>query len=208
MAKALPLLILIAAFVFLFPGLTEPMITVTGNLDKADVVELGKVMLTEDSRIAESVVKMVSGFIDNLNIEGDVQVYDRSRSILSTVKDLFDSGNWFVGFLILLFSVIIPFTKATLLFVVLVIKDHVKQGRIMRFSNGISKWSMADVFVVAVFVAYLAAKATQNTDDIFALDAKFGLGFYCFTAYCLLSLLSAQLIKVSPAPAAKVKAKA
>lgn len=208
MAKALPLLILIAAFVFLFPGLTEPMITVTGNLDKADVVELGKVMLTEDSRIAESVVKMVSGFIDNLNIEGDVQVYDRSRSILSTVKDLFDSGNWFVGFLILLFSVIIPFTKATLLFVVLVIKDHVKQSRIMRFSNGISKWSMADVFVVAVFVAYLAAKATQNTDDIFALDAKFGFGFYCFTAYCLLSLLSAQLIKVNPAPAAKVKAKA
>jgi paraquat-inducible protein A len=49
---------------------------------------------------------------------------------------------------------------------------------------------MNDVFVVAVYTAFLAGKANEN------LDASLGVGFYYFTAYCLTSLLALQLMKI------------
>ena len=61
----------------------------------------------------------------------------------------------------------------------------------------IAKWSMADVFVVALFVAYLAATASQSTPGagppLVAFTAQFGAGFYWFAAYCVFSLATQQL---------------
>ena len=54
---------------------------------------------------------------------------------------------------------------------------------------------MADVFVVALFIAYLAAiasQATPGTTALVAFEAEFGLGFYFFAAYCVFSLASQQ----------------
>jgi hypothetical protein len=58
---------------------------------------------------------------------------------------------------------------------------------------------MADVFVVALFIAYLAAAASatppQGPDarpQLIAFSAHFGPGFYWFAAYCLFSLASQQ----------------
>ena len=62
--------------------------------------------------------------------------------------------------------------------------------RLFAFVRGISKWAMADVFVVGVYIAYLSAKATD------ALDAQLHEGFYYFAAYCLISLLSVQVMHV------------
>ena len=62
----------------------------------------------------------------------------------------------------------------------------------------IAKWSMADVFVVALFIAYLAAKASTTAPGsaaappLVAFTAHFGPGFYWFAAYCLFSLASQQ----------------
>jgi len=56
---------------------------------------------------------------------------------------------------------------------------------------------MADVFVVALFIAYLAAKASTtvpgpSSPALVVFTAHFGPGFYWFTAYCLFSLASQQ----------------
>ena len=54
---------------------------------------------------------------------------------------------------------------------------------------------MADVSVVALFMPYLAAEATQasaGAAPLVAFDASFGPGFYWFAAYCLFSLASQQ----------------
>ena len=57
---------------------------------------------------------------------------------------------------------------------------------------------MADVFVVALFITYLAAEASQTVPGqataapLMAFDATFGPGFYWFAAYCLFSLASQQ----------------
>jgi hypothetical protein len=55
---------------------------------------------------------------------------------------------------------------------------------------------MADVFAVALFIAYLAAAASQTTPGAFQVvnfTATFGPGFYWFAAYCLVSLAQQQL---------------
>ena len=62
----------------------------------------------------------------------------------------------------------------------------------------IAKWSMADVFVVALFIAYLAAQASTTAPGSPAprargLQRAFGAGFYWFAAYCLFSLASQQV---------------
>ena len=122
---------------------------------------------------------------------GNYQVFEETRSILQTVKDLHESGDDLVAGMILFFSVLVPFIKAVLLGVVGLLKPTVSlRYRIFAFVRGISKWAMADVFVVGVYIAYLSAKATD------ALDAELHEGFYYFTAYCLISLLSVQVMHI------------
>jgi len=123
------------------------------------------------------------------------EVFNETRSILQSIKTLHESGNDFVAGLILLFSVIVPFVKGALLGLALVPHLGGWRYRIFAFVRSISKWAMNDVFVVGIYVAYLAAKATEN------LDAIIHVGFYWFTAYCLVSLLALQLMHVDRLPA-------
>ncbi len=93
----------------------------------------------------------------------------------------------------LLFSVIVPFIKMALLGVILWIKNPATKYRLYLFTRSLSKWAMADVFAVGVFIAFMAGNAIDN------LDAKIHPGFYYFVAYCLVSNLSFQFLHV-PAP--------
>ena len=137
----------------------------------------------------------ITAFVDFMGQRNEL--FSETRSILQTVRNLHESGNDFVAFLILLFSVIVPFAKGALLLVALPLRDARRRYRIVRFVDAIGKWSMADVFVVGVYVAYLAAKATDN------LDAVAEPGFYWFAAYCLVSLLALQILHVPPPPTAE-----
>ena len=119
------------------------------------------------------------------------EVFRQTQSIVEAVRSLNNSGNTFVAGLILLFSIIVPFTKAIMLGVILAFRRQRVGYRLYLFVRSISKWSMADVFAVGVFIAYLAAKGTDN------LDAVAGIGFYCFAAYCLVSNLAFQALHVS-----------
>ena len=124
------------------------------------------------------------------------ELFTQTRSILQTVKSLHESGNDFVSGLILLFSVIVPFAKGMALLVVLALRDQIARLRIHRFIATISKWSMADVFLVGIYVAFLSAKATDN------LDAEIHRGFYFFAAYCLVSITSLHFMKFETGEAA------
>ncbi|MCP3979446.1 MAG: paraquat-inducible protein A [bacterium] len=118
------------------------------------------------------------------------EIYKDTRSILQTIENLHNSGNDFVAGLILLFSVLVPIFKGILLIVVLAMREPHRKYRIFTFVRNISKWSMADVFVVGVYVAFLASKATD------ALDAEMHSGFYFFTFYCIVSLIALQFMRV------------
>ena len=117
-------------------------------------------------------------------------LFEETQSILRAVKRLYDSKNYFVAGLILLFSVVVPFIKAALLAVILWAKNPQTKYRLYLLVRSMSKWAMADVFAVGVFIAFMAGNALDN------LDAKLHPGYYFFIAYCLVSNLSFQFLSV------------
>lgn len=117
------------------------------------------------------------------------EIFRQTQSIVQSVRNLHNSGNDFVAGLILLFSITVPAIKAALLLAVFAVRDVATKRRLHAIVTSVSKWAMADVFVVAIFVAYLAANATSN------LHATAERGFYFFAAYCLISNLSFQLLE-------------
>ena len=120
------------------------------------------------------------------------EIFKETQSILRAIRRLYDSKNYFVAGLILLFSVIVPFIKAAMLAVIVWAKNPVTKYRLYLAVRSMSKWAMADVFAVGVFIAFMAGNAIDN------LDAKIHPGFYYFVAYCLISNLSFQFLHVPP----------
>lgn len=122
-----------------------------------------------------------------LPIIGKTTFYEQTQSILQTVETLYKTNNKFVAILIFLFSVVIPVTKGVIILSVLLVKKFALKAKLYRFVFIIGKWSMADVFVVGVFMAFLS---TQSNG---AIEAELLGGFNYFAFYCLLSLLGVQL---------------
>lgn len=150
----------------------------------------------------------------NMDIIADIsgatmttQAVTKELSILTTVEELWHDNRLLVAFLILFFSVFIPILKTFMVLIAYLKKTTQIEKRLVSFVNAIGKWSMADVFVVAVFLAVLSTNQaeTQSAQQItlfgFKIDfivgsetvSNIGNGFYFFTAYCLLSLLSTNI---------------
>jgi uncharacterized paraquat-inducible protein A len=139
----------------------------------------------------------------------EVTVYEQTRSILGTVRELWRSDDHLVSFLILLFSIIVPVTKGSMLLASIYVTKQAVKTWLVRLVDLIGKWSMADVFVVAVFLAFLATRdqAQANTFSVPVLlqqvevgmqthlTSTLGPAFYYFLAYCLFSVLWTQVLK-------------
>lgn len=146
--------------------------------------------------VAASYVAFVPGILQPLVtltasvklLGNEMELFRETRSMLKMIEGLHDSGNDFVAGLILLFGIVIPVTKGLLILGSAFLPARARRGS-DRFARGITKWAMNDVFVVAVYVAFLSAKATDN------LDAKLEPGFYWFTTYVLLSLASLAFLR-------------
>ncbi|MBA34576.1 MAG: hypothetical protein CMI14_03985, partial [Oleispira sp.] len=111
-------------------------------------------------------------------------IFEETRSIWQTVISLKEAGYGAVGLMVVTFSVIIPITKG-----LLIIWTWLSPTRWRwQLISVVSKWSMADVFVVAILVAFFTAQATAE------LQSSLHDGFYWFTSYCLLSIISGQCL--------------
>lgn len=166
-----------------------------------------------------SLVLFVPGIVEpmfSLNMEMKAQLsnavlnnslIDKELSILATIDELWRDNRLLVASLIFIFSVVIPIIKTCLVAFAYWKRNTAIESKIMQFIASIGKWSMADVFVVAIFLAILSTKhaATETVKQFtvfgFKLDllvstetlSNAGQGFYYFTGYCLLSLLGTQL---------------
>jgi hypothetical protein len=222
--RSLALTGLFLSLVLLVPGLILPVITVTGRLDPQAVATLAPKLLDQglsDSDVAALkpvlnpmllplleaspgglkaalVNQLGSKLGSRLSSGPPIEVYQQTRSILSAVRHLYRVHSPTPATLILLFSVLVPFTKAMLVLWAVTHKSPATRSRTLHFVELIAKWSMADVFAVALFITYLAAKASQSSPGAGAVPslvnftATFGPGFYWFAAYCLVSLGTQQ----------------
>ena len=132
--------------------------------------------------------------IFTLSAFGDVPVLGRVvlsyeiKSVVSMIGGLMASGNWPVAMLLALFSVVTPVVKVLLSLMVLGLAHGGARRAALAVVHHVGRWSMTDVFVVAVLLAFLAGNQQQTT------DAGVGLGLYFFAAYAVLSLAAGHLL--------------
>lgn len=131
-----------------------------------------------------------------LPLLGKLNLLHETRSILGTVNNLRESGNNLVAGLIFAFSILVPTVKGLLLLYVVAFARGPGRMFLYRTVQVIGKWSMADVFVMGIFLAYLAGNAVNG------MSAVLHEGFWYFLGYCMLSILSAQFMRIEPAPPA------
>ncbi len=221
--RLLVLVLTIVSLVLLIPGLFAPVLTIRGVLTRDGIAQVAPMMLekglSDDTLTAlkammnptvVGLLEATGGDLRQMIIDkvtpsltaslqqnvGEVEVFQQTRSIVSSVRRLYEVGSPVPATLILLFSVIVPFVKMALVGWAMFAAPVTRQ-RTLAFVETIAKWSMADVFVVALFITYLAAMASQSTPlsgpPLVAFTAQFGPGFYWFAGYCVFSLATQQL---------------
>ncbi len=212
--------LILITLALLYPGLTQNALTIRGVLDAggvsalvertvaqqmpADQLALIRPYLhqarfgTMNNEQLSQTIGLVLGAIAKAKISGaeavigTTTVYEQKQTIAVTVSFLFENKNYLAGTLIFLFSVCIPIAKALLFFVALFASPRIAGG-ILAFINGIGKWSMADVFLVAIYTAYLAARSSEGVGQAIHFETEYGPGFYWFAAYCVFSLGAQQI---------------
>jgi len=125
---------------------------------------------------------------EEIALLGRVVLQYESKGIITTIHKLFLVDNYFLAILLLLFSMLLPVLKIVLSLVALGLGKSRTRSTSVLFVKAIGRWSMTDVFVVAVLLAFLTADTAQLT------DATLGPGLYFFAGYGLLSIAAGQLM--------------
>jgi len=143
----------------------------------------------------------------------DQGLFFQSKSIIDVVRLLLETGKpgmVTVGLMVLAFSVIFPIAKliSTALYSYRVRGLH-RSGLVQFFALKSSKWSMADVLVVALFMAYIGFDGVISTQLAQLREAAAGMdvlttnntslraGFYLFLAFCIGGMLLAMALERS-----------
>ncbi len=184
---------ILLALALLYPGVTQPVLTLEGSIAKAELAEMGITMFAgeeEENAQSRQMLRSLVMLMGLDQIEGEVQVYHSTRSIWETAEELANSRNLFVAALIVLFSVVIPSCKLLLQAAALAVEHPL----LLQVNAALSKWSMADVFVMALLVSYLAGSASGEMGGKLQMQAQLEFGFFFFLGYCLFSIASGALL--------------
>ncbi len=157
-------------------------------------------MIEIDARIADISFSVLGEQITF----SDQVLYYKSKSILEVVQLMLTQGKpdvLIVGVLVLMFSVIFPVAKLISSMIYLFIPS-LGTNRFMRFMVfRTGKWSMADVMVIAIFMAFIGFRGilTEQLSQLDSLSSNLDVlttnrsslqdGFFLFTTFVVLSLL-------------------
>lgn len=179
----------IMSLVLLISGLSLPMIDIDARISEMNFTLLG----------------------EHINFNDQV-LYFKSKSILEIVTLMLSQGKLdvlMVGLLVLLFSVLFPLSKLVCSCIYLYaakLRDS-KFIRFMVFRTG--KWSMADVMVIAIFMAYIGFSGilteqlshlgglAKSVEILTTNQTQLQIGFFLFTAFAVMSLLISHRMQYS-----------
>src|SRR5688572_30731406 len=175
-------------FIVLFVGLTSPMIEIDARIKEMSFLLIGE-------RIS---------FHDQV-------IFFQSKSIVDVVRILLETGKYdsaIVGMLILVFSIVFPIGKLMATKVYLLGNSKWKNNKVIQFFAFKSgKWSMADVNVVAIFMAYIGFKGildsqlsnlnlkTDSLASISTNETTLQPGFILFVAFVLFGLVLSVILQ-------------
>ncbi len=162
------------------------------------------------SLISLSIIALITGWFapvleitayQNIPLLGNTIFQYESKSIVTALMKMFENQQHAIAAIVLLFTVITPIIKTLLLLTIsFQEKLHLSSKRISFLSN-IGKWSMLDVFVVAIVVTYFSMKASGQT------DANLQIGIYYFSIYVILSMICTYIVSFKPRVQTKSRTK-
>jgi hypothetical protein len=151
---------------------------------------------------------------------GEQSLYFRSKNVLEVFQTLIEMGRpemSIVAVLVLLFSVVFPVLKMLALSASLFRPAILRTSRIIKFfAFDSSKWSMADVMAVAIFMSFVAFNGligsamqdVMNAGGQLAIptnSSKILPGYYLFIGFCLSSIFLSKKLErgIASNPASK-----
>ncbi len=176
----------LTSIAFLILGITFPMIDIDARLNAFTISLMGEPISFEEQVI-----------------------YFQSKSILDVTKTLWEGQGWdlkLVGALVFCFSIVFPLIKLILSAFYLFSKKVASSKVVQNVIFHLGKWSMADVFVVAMFMAYIGfygiitsqLSGISNNPNGYAVEtlnySRLAPGALYFTCYCILSVFIGILI--------------
>ena len=186
--KPLFILSVLMALIVLVVALTTPMIEIDARIKKLDYFLLG----------------------EHLHFNDQVIFY-QSKSILDVVEILLQTkkvDSIFVGILILAFSILFPITKLLCTEIYLLGNEKIKSNKIVHFfAFKSTKWSMADVTVVAIFMSYIGFKgildnqlqnlnvSTTSLTSIATNLTALQPGFILFVSFIVYGFVLSEILK-------------
>jgi len=176
------------AMIVLFVGLTSPMIEIDARIKEMSFLLIGEKISFHDQVI-----------------------FFQSKSIVDVVHILIQTGKFdsaAVGILILVFSIIFPIGKLLSTKIYLFGNEKWRNNKVIQFLAFKSgKWSMADVNVVAIFMAYIGFKGimdnqlsrlnvkTESLASISTNETSLQPGFILFVSFVLFSLVLSVILQ-------------
>lgn len=193
--KVISLSLVCGSLVFLYVGIYTPMLEL-GAFNEDLVVPLE--LKGSDIEIVHSIpIDWVREWFLEQEIdlsrtfEGRMYYYYQSKTIAQLIGLLFRDKNMVVGISILCFSIIIPLLKLLLTVAILFIPRLQRVKWLTVSIAFIGKYSMADVFVAAMFLGFLSF---QNMNTGIETEANTMMGLYYFFTYVLMSIVSTFLM--------------
>jgi hypothetical protein len=180
LSRSSTVMLLLFCVVLLLGGVLSPMLEVEAKISRLSMTFLGTPI----------------SFTDQV-------LYFQSKSVLEVFHTLIATGRpdmWIVGVLVLTFSVVFPTLKIIASSFYLYKPDLLRRNAVARFfALESSKWSMADVMALAIFMAFVAfnglisntMRGLQETGAEVAIptdSSKILPGYYLFIGFCLASL--------------------
>ena len=114
----------------------------------------------------------------------------QSDTILSGVVYLWTSGSWYLAVIVFIASILVPSAKlAALTFLVISVQrrsawDPLQRTKLYRIVELVGRWSMLDIFVVAILVALVHLQALATIQA--------GLGALAFGAVVVLTMFASM----------------
>ena len=112
-----------------------------------------------------------------------------SYSLVRTIQNIFTDGDHVLGVVLVLFTFVFPVTKFFSLFMGLWGGWRPHNSRLYRWMRATGRWSMLDVFVVAILVVFLRVRSLGG-----GMSMSPEVGIYCFGASVLLAIWAGDTI--------------
>lgn len=126
---------------------------------------------------------LIIGLISPMMTMSKFYFFENSFSVFGGIMQLFKEGQWLLALLVLAFSVLLPFLKLFLLFLISNPHGATIQNRFkyIQLMHDYGRWAMLDVMVVAVLIVTVKLGAVASVEvhwGLYVFAAAVGLIMY------------------------------